>query len=71
MDSAFGYYLASYLPILYIASVSSTNSAASLYHKLPRAATQAACAVLVIAGLVVCTCYLVDGTYSPFLYFRF
>ena len=28
-------------------------------------------AVLVLAGLVVCTAYLVDGTYNPFLYFRF
>ena len=71
LDSAFGYYLASYLPILCVAAVASTNAGASLYHKLPRAAAQAACAVLVIAGLVVCTGYLVDGTYNPFLYFRF
>ena len=26
---------------------------------------------LIVAGLVVCTAYLVDGTYNPFLYFRF
>ena len=26
---------------------------------------------LVLAGLVLCTAYLVDGTYNPFLYFRF
>ena len=25
----------------------------------------------VLAGLVLCTAYLVDGTYNPFLYFRF
>ena len=27
--------------------------------------------VCVLAGLAVCTAYLVDGTYNPFLYFRF
>ena len=27
--------------------------------------------VLTLAGLLVCTAYLVDGTYNPFLYFRF
>ena len=26
---------------------------------------------LVLAGLVLATAYLVDGTYNPFLYFRF
>ena len=29
------------------------------------------CLVLMLAGLVVCTAYLVDGSYNPFLYFRF
>ena len=71
LDSAFGYYLASYLPILCVAAVASTSAGASLYHKLPRAAAQAACAVLVVIGLVVCSGYMVDGTYNPFLYFRF
>ena len=28
-------------------------------------------AVLILAGLLLCTAYLVDGTYNPFLYFRF
>ena len=27
--------------------------------------------VLMLAGLVLCTAYLVDGSYNPFLYFRF
>ena len=30
-----------------------------------------ASAGLMLAGLVVCTAYLVDGSYNPFLYFRF
>ena len=27
--------------------------------------------ILILAGLLLCTAYLVDGTYNPFLYFRF
>ena len=70
-DSAFGYYLTSYLPILCLAALASTPLGVTLYRRLPRAGAQAVCAVLVAAGLVVCTAYLVDGTYNPFLYFRF
>ena len=70
-DSTFGYYLSSYLPILIIAALASTPLGVSLYRKLKPRAQQAACAVLVLAGLVVCTAYLVAGTYNPFLYFRF
>ena len=70
-DGTFGYYLTSYLPILCAAAVASTNLGRVLYGKLHPRAAQAVCAVLVILGLVICTGYLVDGTYNPFLYFRF
>ena len=70
-DGTFGYYLTSYLPILCVAAVASTNLGRLIYGKLNVRAAQAVCTVLVIAGLVVCTGYLVDGTYNPFLYFRF
>ena len=35
--------------------------------------TASVVAVVVVMGLslVVCTAYLVDGSYNPFLYFRF
>ena len=32
---------------------------------------QVAVPVLMLAGLALATAYLVDGTYNPFLYFRF
>ena len=70
-DGTFGYYLTSYLPILCAAAVASTNLGRVLYGKLRPRVAQAVCAVLVILGLVICTGYLVDGTYNPFLYFRF
>ena len=59
------------VPILCVAAVASTNLGRLIYGKLNVRAAQAVCTVLVIAGLVVCTGYLVDGTYNPFLYFRF
>ena len=71
MDAKLGYYVTSYLPILCVAAVASTPLGAKLYHKLKTPAAEAVCTVLVLAGLVVCSAYLVDGTYNPFLYFRF
>ena len=71
MDAKLGYYVTSYLPILLVAAVASTPLGAKLYHKLKTPAAEAVCTVLVLAGLVVCSAYLVDGTYNPFLYFRF
>ena len=71
MDAKLGYYVTSYLPILLVAAVASTPLGAKLYHKLKTPAAEVVCTVLVLAGLVVCTAYLVDGTYNPFLYFRF
>ncbi len=70
-NPAFGYYLTSYLPILCVAAVASTPLGVTIYRRL---SPKAACAVsltLVVAVMVVCTAYLVDGTYNPFLYFRF
>ena len=70
-NSDFGYYLTSYLPILCLAAVASTPLGATLYRKAPKKAAQAVGALLILAGLTICTAYLVDGTYNPFLYFRF
>ena len=71
VDAQLGYYVTSYLPILLVAAVASTPLGAKLYHKLKPRAAEVVCTALVLAGLVVCTAYLVDGTYNPFLYFRF
>ena len=70
-DGAFGYYLRSYLPILCVAALASTPLGIRLFRKLPRRAAQTAGVVFVAGGLVLCTAYLVAGTYNPFLYFRF
>ena len=70
-DGVLGYYLISYLPILLVAAVASTPLGATVYRKLKPRTQQVVCALLVTAGLVVCTSYLVASTYNPFLYFRF
>ena len=70
-DSAFGYYFRSYLPVLIVAAIASTPLAATLWRKLPQRAAQALGTLAILAGLALCTAYLVAGTYNPFLYFRF
>ena len=70
-DSAFSYYLTSYLPTLCAAALAATPLGATFYRRLGTRAQQVVCTVLVAAGLVVCTAYLVAGTYNPFLYFNF
>mgnify|MGYP002508367808 CR=1 FL=1 len=71
VDGAFGYYLTGYLPTLFVAALASTPLGAAVYRRLGTRAQQPVCTVLVAAGLVVCTAYLVAGTYNPFLYFNF
>ena len=71
MDGTFLYYLRSYLPILLIAAFACTPAAAKTWKRLPQQIKQTAMPVLVLAGLVLSTAYLVDGTYNPFIYFNF
>ena len=71
MDTDFLYYLRSYLPILIVAILASTPLAAGLWKKCSVRVRQAAMPVLLMAGLVLATAYLVDGTYNPVLYFQF
>ena len=70
-DSAVGYYLRSYLPMLLVAAVASTPLAVRVWEKIPEKAVKIVLPILLLGGLTVCTAYLVDATYNPFLYFRF
>ena len=66
------YYLLSFLPLLLIGAVGATplirNTALRLQKKDWSWVLQTAAAALL---LLICTAYLVDGSFSPFLYFRF
>ena len=66
------YYLRSYAVLLVVGMVGATPLPKTLAAKAT--ATKAGAVaqwVLMAAGLVLCTAYLVDGSFNPFLYFRF
>ncbi len=70
-DGAFVYYLRGYGPMLVIAAVASTPLALRLWQRLREKPRLVLTPALLLAGMLLCTCYLVDATYNPFLYFRF
>lgn len=70
------YYLKSYTPLFIFGMLAATPFFTVLKAKLQRkkALCKAAQWLLPIAlcvGILLCTAYLVDGSFSPFLYFRF
>lgn len=70
-DPAFGYYLRSFLPMLLAAGVASTPLSVRLWNRMGERSKKIVLPILLLAGLVICTAYLVDSTYNPFLYFQF
>jgi len=66
-----GYLLRSYGLTLVILALASTTLGLRLWGRLPERVRQVAAPLLMLAGLTVCTAYLVDNSYNPFLYFRF
>ncbi len=69
--AADGYYLMNYATMLPILAIASTPLGAKLMKRVPERALRVAVPVLIVCALVLCTAYLVDATYNPFLYFRF
>ena len=63
--------LRSYAATLAALVLASTALGQRLWAKLPKRAGAWLTPVLMGLSLVVCTAYLVDGSYNPFLYFRF
>ena len=70
-DSGVTYQFFSFLPMLLVGIFASTPAAAELFGKLPEKGRNLIKPVLLALGLILCTAYLVAGTYNPFLYFRF
>ncbi len=70
-NAAFLYYAGQYLPILLIAAIGSTPAPAKCFGRLKERNAAILKTVLIALGLIVCTAYMVAGTYNPFLYFRF
>ncbi len=70
------YYLKSYALVLALATAGATPLVRNMAQRLSRhklwGTVMAAAEPLVLLGLLaVCTAYLVDGSFNPFLYFRF
>lgn len=67
-----GYYLRSFTPLLVISCVGATPLVKRAARKLEgKKLAQTLEPVLWLGLLLICTAYLVDGSFSPFLYFRF
>ena len=67
-----GYYLRSYAPLLIASCVGATPLIQRMARKLEgNRLVQTLEPVLWLGLLLICTAYLVDGSFSPFLYFRF
>jgi len=66
------YYLRSYAPLFLLGFAGSTPVVKAAAERLAKTKAGPALEMLAMAGLLlVCTAYLVDGSFSPFLYFRF
>lgn len=67
-----GYYLRSFAPLLIAACVGATPLVKRVARRIKgNRVAQTLEPVLWLGLLLVCTAYLVDGSFSPFLYFRF
>ena len=76
IGAEFLYYLKSYGWILLIAIIGATNLPKRAYGKCRKISATDRCLVIIeplvlVALLLLCTAYLVDGSFNPFLYFRF
>ena len=67
------YYLRSYLPLLIVGCIGTTPLVRDMAVRLDKRKNVALLLRLATATalLLVCTAYLVDGSFNPFLYFRF
>ena len=70
-SAADGFRLRSYAVTLIALVLASTALGQRLWARLPKRAEALCTPALMLLSLVVCTAYLVDGSYNPFLYFRF
>ena len=66
------YYLRSYAPLFFVGFVGATPIVKQAALKLESTKVGAVLEMALLLGvLLICTAYLVDGSFSPFLYFRF
>ena len=65
------YYLRSYAVVFLVGAIGTTPLFSRLADRIPEKAAAVLEPVFLIGLLLLCTAYLVDGSFNPFLYFRF
>ena len=70
-SAADGYTLKSYAATFLILAVASTTLGRRCWQRLPDKVKKVLTPVFMLLALALSTAYLVDGSYNPFLYFRF
>ena len=65
------YYLRSYGGVLLLSLIGATPLVKHLASRIPAKILTVLEPVVLLGLLVICTAYLVDGYFNPFLYFRF
>ena len=70
-SAADGYTLRNYAITFVILIVASTTLGVKTWNRLSVKTQKILSPVLMTLAMIVCTAYLVDGSYNPFLYFRF
>jgi len=66
-----GFHIRSYVLSIAVLALASTTLGRDAWGRLPEKVQRVLTPVLMLASLAFCTAYLVDGSYNPFLYFRF
>ena len=65
------YYLRSYAVVFAVSILGATPLVKNLAMRVPEKVAAALEPLALVALLLTCTAYLVDGSFNPFLYFRF
>ena len=65
------YYLRSYAGVFLLSMIGATPVVKTLADQIPEKVSAVLEPVVLMALLLICTGYLVDGSFNPFLYFRF
>ena len=65
------YYLRSYAGVFLLSILGATPAVKNLAARIPEKISAVLEPIVLMVLLLVCTGYLVDGSFNPFLYFRF
>lgn len=71
INNSFLYLLRSNIVFLIIGFICSLPLGKELYARIPEKIRYVVTVILSVASVYICTAYLLDSTYNPFLYFRF